>query len=280
MPRTAADYRGEVKPVWCPGCGDFAVLASLQRSLAAQEIDPSKLVICSGIGCSGRTPAFVKCYGFHGVHGRVLPTAMGVKLANPQLTVLAVGGDGDGLAIGAGHFPHACRRNIDITYIMLDNNIYGLTKGQFSPTSLPAEATASTPYGNIEAELDPVLLAITYNATFVARVFSGNPSHMAQIITQAVRHQGFSFVHAISPCLTFAYPYDHYAPKVQMISADHDPSDRRAAMQLAADRQWIHLGVFYLDVSAVDFTARLQAVADKATQRAKADIREVLSKYE
>jgi len=280
MPKTAADYRGDVKPVWCPGCGDFAVLAAIQRSLAAQEIDPSKLVVCSGIGCSGRTPAFLKCYGFHGVHGRVLPTAMGVKLANPELTVLAVGGDGDGLAIGAGHFPHACRRNIDITYIMLDNNIYGLTKGQFSPTSLPAEATASTPYGNIEAELDPILLAITYNATFVARVFSGNPSHMAQIITQAVQHKGFSFIQAISPCLTFAYPYDHYAPRVKMIPEDHDPGNRYAAVQLAMDRQWILLGVFYRDAEAADFGARLEAIAQEAARRAPADLQSILARYE
>ena len=280
MPKTAAEYRGEVKPIWCPGCGDFAVLAALQRSLAAQELDPSKLVICSGIGCSGRTPAFVKCYGFHGVHGRVLPTAMGVKLANPELTVIAVGGDGDGLAIGGGHFPHACRRNVDITYLMLDNNIYGLTKGQFSPTSLLSETTSSTPYGNIEADLDPILLALTYNATFVARAFSGVPAQMTSLITQAMQHKGFAFIQVISPCLTFAYPYDYYAPKTKMIPEDHDPTDRMKALQLAMDREALYIGLFYHNPDAPDFSAKLDALKEKASQRGKGDIQSILARFE
>jgi len=280
MAKSVAEYRGDVKPVWCPGCGDFAVLSAMQKSMAAQELDPANVVVCSGIGCSGRTPAFVKCYGFHGLHGRVLPTATGIKLANPSLTVIAVGGDGDGLAIGGGHFPHACRRNVDITYLLLDNNIYGLTKGQFSPTSQVAESTASTPYGNVEAQLDPVELAMTYGATFVARAFSGNPNHMAQLLTQAIQHKGFAFLHVISPCLTFAFPYDYYAPKVQMLPEDHDPRDRMQAMQAAMRADAIPIGLFYKQEGVPDLTARMQMVQETALKRGPGDLQRILAQFE
>jgi 2-oxoglutarate ferredoxin oxidoreductase subunit beta len=252
----------------------------MQKSMAAQELDPANVVVCSGIGCSGRTPAFVKCYGFHGLHGRVLPTATGIKLANPSLTVIAVGGDGDGLAIGGGHFPHACRRNVDITYLLLDNNIYGLTKGQFSPTSQVAESTASTPYGNVEAQLDPVELAMTYGATFVARAFSGNPNHMAQLLTQAIQHKGFAFLHVISPCLTFAFPYDYYAPKVQMLPEDHDPRDRMQAMQAAMRADAIPIGLFYKQEGVPDLTARMQMVQETALKRGPGDLQRILAQFE
>jgi len=145
--RKPNDFKSDLKPIWCPGCGDFGVLASLYRAFAHLDLDPAKTVVVSGIGCSSRLPGFVSTYGVHTLHGRPLPVAMGVKLANPDLNVIAVGGDGDGFAIGAGHFPHAARRNVDITYLVMDNEIYGLTKGQVSPTSLTDQKAPSTPWG-------------------------------------------------------------------------------------------------------------------------------------
>ena len=149
--RDPKDYKSDLKPIWCPGCGDFGVLAATYRAFAELDLDPDNTVVVSGIGCSSRFPGFVTTYGYHCVHGRALPTAMGVKMANPELEVIAVGGDGDGFAIGGGHFPHAARRNVDITYIVMDNEIYGLTKGQVSPTSLHDQKSPSSPYGNLES---------------------------------------------------------------------------------------------------------------------------------
>ena len=189
--RTLKDYRSEVKPTWCPGCGDFGVLAALQRTLAERNLDPRDVVIVSGIGCSGRLPEFVNAYGLHVVHGRALPAAQGVKAANPDLTVIAVGGDGDGFAIGGGHVPHAVRRNQDITYIVMDNQVYGLTKGQPSPStptgmqalrrsvSMPKMA----PYeGVLEGQLNILAMVIVYGCSFVARTFSSQATEMARII--------------------------------------------------------------------------------------------------
>ena len=183
--RKPNDFKSELKPIWCPGCGDFGVLASLYRSMADLDLDPSQTVIVSGIGCSSRLPHFASTYGIHTLHGRPLPVAMGVKLANPELTVIAVGGDGDGFAIGAGHFPHAARRNVDITYLVMDNEIYGLTKGQASPTSLYEQKAPSTPFGNPEDPLNPLALAISAGASFVARGASFNTKALTELITQA-----------------------------------------------------------------------------------------------
>src|SRR5438067_9102514 len=192
MAHTTADYKSDVKITWCPGCGDFAVLNALYQALTTLNLDPKDVAIVSGIGCSGRLPIFVNSYGFHGVHGRVLPTAMGVKIGNPKLTVIAVGGDGDGLAIGGGHFPHAARRNVDITYIMMDNNVYGLTKGQGSPTTSGDFTLKALPYGVHEENLNPVALSLAYDVSYVARAFSGAIDAMTAQFIRAIRHKGFS----------------------------------------------------------------------------------------
>ena len=173
------EYKTDEHPIWCPGCGDFGVLDSLYKALAGLKVHTRDLVVVSGIGCSGRTPGFIKSYGFHSLHGRVLPVALGVRLANPALTVIGVGGDGDGFAIGGGHIPHAARRNIDMAYIIMDNSIYGLTKGQCSPTSPTGLQTGSTPYGNIEQPLNPLAMVIAYGATFVGQGYSGKPRELA-----------------------------------------------------------------------------------------------------
>ena len=171
---TFKDFRNNVKPNWCPGCGDFSVQASIQRAAANVGLEPEDLAIVSGIGCSGRISGYIHAYGFHGIHGRALPIAQGLKMANRHLTVIAAGGDGDGFAIGMGHTIHAIRRNMNITYIVMDNQIYGLTKGQTSPRSAFGFKTKSTPEGSIEMALSPLEIALAAGATFVAQSFSSN----------------------------------------------------------------------------------------------------------
>jgi 2-oxoglutarate ferredoxin oxidoreductase subunit beta len=239
------EYKTDEHPIWCPGCGDFGVLASLYQSLAKLAIQPKDLVVVSGIGCSGRTPGFVKSYGFHTVHGRVLPVALGVKLANPRLTVIGAGGDGDGFAIGGGHIPHAARRNIDIAYLVMDNATYGLTKGQYSPTAPKGFQAGSTPYGNIEKPLSPLAMLIAYGATFVAQGYSGKPKELTELISRAVEHKGFAFVNIISPCITFYNTYKVIPPKLAEVPKDHDVTDRAKAFELALREDHVQLGVFY-----------------------------------
>ncbi len=242
---TPQSYKTDEHPIWCPGCGDFGVLASLYNMLAGAKVEPQNLVVVSGIGCSGRTPGFIKSYGFHAVHGRVLPVALGVKVANPSLEVIAVGGDGDGFAIGGGHIPHAARRNPDITYIVMDNATYGLTKGQYSPTSPVGYEAGSTPYGNIEQPLNPIAMLITYGATFVAQGYSGKPKELTEILSRALAHKGFAFVNVISPCITFYNTYKVIPPRLAAIPGDHDVTDRLKALELALQTERLQLGVFY-----------------------------------
>lgn len=245
--RTLKDYDSS-KPIWCPGCGNFAVLAGLKRAFANLDIDPKDLVVVSGIGCSSRINGFIKCYGFHGVHGRLLPVATAVKLANPRLTVIGAGGDGDGYALGMSHFIHASRRNVDVTYIVMDNQIYGLTKGQTSPTSPPGFVTATTPFGSKERPVDGVGLALLSGATFVARGFSGNAKRLTEIFIKAIKHKGFSFVDVLSPCVTFnrLNTYDWFRERIHSIEEDndYDPSSREKAIQKLFTVQGIPVGIF------------------------------------
>jgi len=200
---TANEYKSDLKPVWCPGCGDFAVLNSLYRTFAELRYEPHETVVVSGIGCSSRLPGYVEAYGFNSLHGRALPIATGIKLANPKLNVVVVGGDGDGIAIGGNHFLHTARRNADLTYIIMDNEIYGLTKGQAAPTTPLGDKTKSTTYGNPEAGVDPCALAISFGATWVARAFSGDVVGTAKLMKAALQHRGFAFLNILSPCVTW-----------------------------------------------------------------------------
>ncbi|HWH13813.1 MAG TPA: 2-oxoacid:ferredoxin oxidoreductase subunit beta [Miltoncostaeaceae bacterium] len=245
--RKANDYKSELKPIWCPGCGDFGVLASLYRAFAELDLDPARTVVVSGIGCSSRLPGFVSTYGVHTLHGRALPVAMGVKLANPELTVVAVGGDGDGFAIGAGHFPHAARRNIDITYLVMDNEIYGLTKGQVSPTSLTEQKAPSTPWGNLETPLNTLAFAIASGAGFVARGASFNTKTLTELIVQAVEHKGFSYIDAMSPCVMFNNHQEEWKELVTQVAPDHDPADKVKAFDLAL-KGGFKLGILYREL--------------------------------
>jgi len=246
------DYKTDTKPIWCPGCGDFAVLAALYQAFSALNVDPNNTAIVSGIGCSSRLPVFVKSYGFHTVHGRTLPVATGIKLANPELTVMAMGGDGDGFAIGGGHVPHAARRNVDITYVVMDNFIYGLTKGQTSPTTGNKDGvghgfklTTTSPYGQYEDPINPLAMLLIYGASFVARGYSAKPKQLAELYKAAMLHKGFSFIQVLSPCVVFNRTYDELDAAILPLEGKHDPTDFNAAMALALDTQTEHLGIIY-----------------------------------
>lgn len=243
----AKDYKSDVAPIWCPGCGDFGDLASFTQMLANTQRNPEDIAIISGIGCSGRFSHFIKSYAYHTAHGRALPTAVGVKAANPELTVFVVGGDGDGISIGGGHIPHAARRNPDLTYMILDNSIYGLTKGQGSPTSPLGMVTPTTIFGLEDPPLDPLRMFLSYGISFVGRGFSSDVKGTAALLEEAVNHKGFSILQLISPCPTFnqVITFDFMKERVVPIPEGHDPSDIDAAFKLALDKEQIYTGVFY-----------------------------------
>jgi 2-oxoglutarate/2-oxoacid ferredoxin oxidoreductase subunit beta len=230
-----ADLKGKVDPDWCPGCGDFGVLAAVQKALIELQIPKHEVATISGIGCSSNFPGFIDTYGMHTLHGRSLPVASGMKLANHAMTVLVTGGDGDGFGIGAGHFVHTMRRNLDLTYIVMDNQIYGLTTGQTSPTSRIGMKTKSMPFGNVDAPVNPVSLALSAGATFVARGFSADQKHLTELIKRAIQHKGFSFLDVFSPCVTYNHDntFQWFRPRVKKLEENpgYDPSDWQAAIE-------------------------------------------------
>jgi 2-oxoglutarate ferredoxin oxidoreductase subunit beta len=247
---TAKEYQSELKPIWCPGCGDFGVLTAMYRVLSAIGRPPHEIAFVSGIGCSSRIPGYTTAYGFNSVHGRALPIAQGIKLANPDLLVLVAGGDGDGFSIGGGHLPHAIRRNVDLTYVVMDNQTYGLTKGQLSPTSPRGRKTVSSTFGSLESPVNPLLYVLAYGAGFVAQGTPGDMGGLVSIIEEAIRFPGFAFVNVQSPCVTFGPPElqlkAHKASMKSLQSLGHDPADRLRAMDLAqAYGQELYTGVFY-----------------------------------
>lgn len=261
---TALDYKGKVKPDWCPGCGNFAQLSAIGGALADLGIEPKDAVVSSGIGCSSNLPEFINLYGFHGVHGRSLPAASAIKWANEKLTVLAYGGDGDGFFEGTQHFYHTAKRNVDITYIVSDNQIFGLTTGQASPTSEIGVRTKSTPSGNIEQPLNPLTIALTAGASFVARAFSGDAIHLKETIKKGIQHKGFSFIDVFSPCVTYnkTNTYDFFRQRVYKPETDTKDFDK--AYKLA--QKWgdkIPIGVFY-EVEKETYEDRDAVIASKA----------------
>ena len=266
-----SDYKTDVFVDWCPGCGDFGMLVALQMALAELGLEPHRVVCVSGIGCSGKPPHFVKTYGVHTLHGRVLPFAQGIKVANPDLEVIAMGGDGDGLGIGAGHFVNAGRRNMDIAYIIHDNGVYGLTKGQASPTLELGLQTKSLPKPNINAAINPIALALISGYTFVARAYAYDTKHLKDVVKEAIQHKGLAFVDVLQPCPTYnnINTKDWYGgedrkdpetgkpqPRVYKLSdlgfdpVVHDPKEDYAKKVAALDKaqEWgdkIPLGIFY-----------------------------------
>ena len=245
----AKDFKSKIDPDWCPGCGDFGLLNAVQKALAALGKKPHEIVCVSGIGCSSNFPGYLSTYGMHTLHGRALAVATGVKFANPELTVLVTGGDGDGYGIGGNHFTHTARRNVDMTYLVMNNQIYGLTTGQVSPASEVGMKTKSTPFGNLERPYNAVTSSIMNGATFVARAFSGHGKQLVSLVQQAIEHKGFSFIDCFSPCVTFNKhnSYDFFRERIKKLEdEDHDPSDWKSACEKAM--HWddmIYTGLYY-----------------------------------
>jgi 2-oxoglutarate ferredoxin oxidoreductase subunit beta len=247
---TPADYKSELTPIWCPGCGDFGVLSATYRALAGIGRPPHEIAFISGIGCSSRIPGYTTAYGFNSVHGRALPIAQGIKMANPDLLVLVAGGDGDGFSIGGGHVPHAIRRNMDLTYIVMDNQIYGLTKGQLSPTSPRGLKTVTSTYGSMEEPVNPLLYVLSFGAGFVAQGTPADMPGLAGLIEEGIRFPGFAFINVQSPCVTYgeadAQLKVHKKMMKRLEAMGHDTADRLRAMDLAqAYGRELYTGVFY-----------------------------------
>ena len=241
---SAADYKSDYKPIWCPGCGDYTVLSSLTKALAMIQRPPHEVAVVSGIGCSSRIPAYTACYGFHGVHGRALAAGTGLKVARPDLTVVVTGGDGDGYSIGGNHFMHACRRNVDMTYIVMDNHVYGMTKGQASPTTEPDWDNKLSPGGTGIRAFHPLVIALASGDNFIARGFSGDPNGTAAIIAQAIRHPGFSFVEILSPCVTFRPEQKSWKEIVRAAPVEPTDDPALAARRIMTD-DGFNIGVLY-----------------------------------
>lgn len=236
-------------PTWCPGCGNYGIWTALKQALVELQLPPHQVVIVFGIGCSGNEANFVTAYGFHGLHGRALPVAEGVALANHGLTTVVVGGDGDGYGEGMAHFIHTMRANPNVTYIVHDNQVYGLTKGQTSPTSEHGFKTPSTPFGATDNPVNPLALAISAGCGFVARGFAGDATHLQQTIVAAIKHRGFSLVDVFQPCVTFnsLNTYQWFYQRVAKLETlKHDPSDRQAAWIMSQHgTDQIPIGIFY-----------------------------------
>jgi 2-oxoglutarate ferredoxin oxidoreductase subunit beta len=274
----AKEFRSDLKPIWCPGCGDYGVVQAVYRALAAIGRPPHEIAFVSGIGCSSRIPGYTTAYGFNSVHGRALPIAQGIKLANPELLVLVAGGDGDGFSIGGGHVAHAVRRNLDLTYIVMDNQIYGLTKGQLSPTSPRGTKTVSSTWGSLEAPVNPLLYVLGYGAGFVAQGTPADMAGLAAVIEQGIRYPGFAFVNVQSPCVTYGQPDQqlraHKEKMEGLRDLGHDENDRLAAMALAQEYGTrLYTGVFYREASPGP-TYEAEARARQAALRGEALPRE------
>ncbi len=259
------DYKTDLKPVWCPGCGDFGVLTALYRAMAELQWEPWNSIVVSGIGCSSRLPGYVDTYGFNSVHGRALPIALGAKLARPELNVVAVGGDGDGFAIGGNHFMHAARRNTDLAYFVMDNEIYGLTKGQAAPTTPTGDKTKSTFWGNPEPSVDPCELAISVGATWVGRGFSGDMKTLVGLMSRAMKHRGFAFLNVMSPCVTWRGDdqFKEMKAKLAAVPADHDKTSRAAALAFTREVGVLTAGVLY-EVDQPTLVDRINEIKKKA----------------
>jgi 2-oxoglutarate ferredoxin oxidoreductase subunit beta len=239
-------FKSDVKPVWCPGCGDFGVLGSITKALSGLQIQPQNVAVISGIGCSSRMPTYLSTYGFHGVHGRALSVATGLKVARPDLTVIATGGDGDGFSIGGNHFLHTCRRNPDMTYIVMDNQVYGMTKGQASPTTEPGWGKGRlTPMGTGINPFQPLVIALASGANFIARCSSSDSNGTARVLMEAIRHPGFSMVQIMSPCVTFRPEQREW--KHQLVPAPREPtSDPAVAARRLLKDHGLYTGILYV----------------------------------
>ena len=268
---TPKDFTPNEKPQWCPGCGNFGIIMALRSALAKAGKETHETVVVSGIGCSGKSSHYIKSYGYESLHGRTLPVATGVKLSNNKLTVLAMGGDGDGYGIGLNHFIHICRRNMDLTYIVHNNSIYGLTTGQVSPVSMKGMKTKSTPHGVIEQPIHQLALAITSDATFIARGYAGNMAQLADILTQAINHKGFALVDILQECPSWnkINSKEWIQQRIYNLNeTGHDVTNRDAAYKKAMEDveskyEKIPVGIFY-KVDKPTYGDELPQIKDKS----------------
>lgn len=261
---TPEDYKGQT-PAWCPGCGNFGILKTFKDAMAEMGIEPHRLTIVSGIGQSGKFPHYVRCNTFNGLHGRTLPVATGIKLSNHEMTVLAFAGDGDCYGEGGNHLMHAIRRNIGVKLFVHDNQIYGLTKGQASPTTEEGTVTKIQPSGVFSEQLNPVALAVALDCSFVARSFSGDAGHLKEMIKESLNHKGFSLVDIFQPCVTFnkVNTFEWYRKRVYPLGPEYNPEDRVEAFRKSLEwGERIPIGVIYRNRRPV-FEERVPVIADK-----------------
>ena len=258
-------FNGGDKSTWCPGCGDFGILMALKQALAGLDLHPHEVLLVSGIGCGSKLPHYMRANGYNSIHGRALPVAQGIKLANHNLRVIAVTGDGDGYGIGMGHFIHAMRRNADLTHVVENNQVYGLTKGQYSPTSERGYISSFSPEGAIEFAINPIALALAAGATFVARASAADPKHMANVIAAAISHRGYSLVDCLQPCVTYnkVNTYDWYRARTYKLEEEdgYNPSDRDQAWKKA--QEWgerIPIGVIYENTDRPTYEEQVTAL--------------------
>lgn len=278
----AAEYKTNLKPIWCPGCGDFGVLAAFAQAFANLGIPRHMIALVTGIGCSSRLAGYLKVYGFNAIHGRTLPIATGIKLANPDLTVIAAGGDGDAYSIGMGHIPHAARRNIDITYLVMDNEIYGLTKGQQSPTSPLGIYSSTTPYGTIDKPINPLQLMLAFGATFVAQAFSGDLKHLVSVIMEAIKHKGFASINCISPCPTYRGGMQIFKEiRAKIRNLDEEGwvrNDKLKAFEVAGQKDFVPIGILYQEPSK-DYGFAINNLKEKLATPTTSSVENVLEQF-
>jgi len=267
------DYKGKT-PAWCPGCGNFGILKAFKDAMIELGKEPHQLTVVSGIGQSGKFPHYVKCNTFNGLHGRTLPVATGIRLANHEMLVIAVAGDGDCYGEGGNHLMHAMRRNINVKLFVHDNQIYGLTKGQPSPTSMEGMITKNQPFGVFSEQLNPMALAVSLDCSFVARGFAGNTEHLKDLMKEAVLHKGFSLLDILQPCVTFnkINTYDWYKQRVYNIEPEYNPENRIEAFKKALE--WVDripLGIIYKNKRPV-LEERIPVIKDNPLVRQVFDL--------
>lgn len=286
------EYKSDLQPTWCPGCGDFGVVTALTRAFSDEQFDPTALSVISGIGCSSRLPLWMNAFGLHSCHGRAIPAAVGARLAKPEIPTVVTAGDGDLFSIGMEHFPHAARKNFDMVVISMDNRLYALTKNQCSPTSRKGYKGSLTPYGNLDNPFNVISFAIASGATFVAQTYAGNPKHMTEMIEAGLEHKGFAFINVLSPCPTFNKldTFKFYKGRLVDINKElgHDPSDRQKAMELAEhdyDADYnpdakVPIGIFYKTEEIPTFEEKVEALKEKYRPENPDNVwDEVISKY-
>lgn len=282
------NFQTEEAPTWCPGCGDFGIIMGIKKALVALERPEHETCIVSGIGCSGKLNHYVNTYGFEGLHGRALPLASAIHLANDKLNVVAVGGDGDGYGIGMAHFMHSMRRNLDMTYIVHNNQIYGLTKGQYSPTTEKGMESSSSPYGAVEEPVNPIKLALASGGvSYIARGFAGDIKHLHELILGGMKHNGFALIDVLQPCVTFNQlnTYEFFKSRVYKLEEDTTYDNSSKAMAMERADEWderIATGVFYVNTEIPRYKDSLPTIAEKPLVEhdiTNIDITELLEEY-